>query len=156
MENIFPDEIKKAITSLDNDVRQRILSYLILHGREGYSNLKTKVELTNGNINYHLNTLEEGGVIENIISSELQQNNQVGSYYQISEFGKEFINALYKSLEPTRIQTVIQKNNLVFSWDDEIVPEINPEHMEKENYGMATRIAQVQKITLEEEPIISA
>jgi len=156
MENIFPDEIKKAITSLDNEARQKILSYLILHGKEGYSNLKTKVELTNGNINYHLNTLEEGGLIENMISSELKQNNQVGSYYQISEFGKQFINSLYKSLESTRIQTFIERNDLIFSWDEEIVPEISPKSTKEENYGLVTSSAQSPKLTLEEIPTISA
>jgi len=99
MTNLFPNEIRRAINSINNDVRQELLSYLINKGEATYSKLKDELDATKGNLNYHLNSLVEGGLLMNYVKST-KDDPAHNSYYRISNFGKSFINALFNSLTP--------------------------------------------------------
>lgn len=99
MENVFPEEIRNGISGLGSEVRQKIVSYLMLNGEAPYSTLKEKLDLSKGNINYHLGALMKSGLVMNYIKPE-KSVDEYNSYYKISDFGKSFINSLFMSLTP--------------------------------------------------------
>lgn len=125
MENLFPSEIRKAVASIDNEERQKILSYLILHGSSGYSELKNDLDLTKGNMNYHLNSLVTGGLLSHFVESDQVRTQNYTSFYEISEFGKSFINSVMSSLYPQEERAMSNElPNIRWDWMDVMVPAV--------------------------------
>jgi len=97
MENHFPDEIKRAIDGIKSESRQKIISELMTKGQASYSELKNELNpKSKGSFNYHLGSLLESGLVTNYIQGH--EDSDYLSYYEISNFGKSFINSLFASL----------------------------------------------------------
>lgn len=97
MKNLFPKEIANAIDGADDELRQNILSMLILKEKATYSTIKNTFRATNGNLNHHLSLLIADGLLAKTLEKE---NGTITSYYRISKFGKQFVNCLFDSLKP--------------------------------------------------------
>ena len=97
MKNIFPDELRRAIHGCDDEIRQGILTHLILNKKTTYSQIKGSLELTNGNLNHHLNLLMNGDLITKY-NQKLDDSSDY-SYYEITAYGKTFVNNLFESLQ---------------------------------------------------------
>ncbi|GEM_PF-6145804 len=97
MKNVFPREIANAVDGVDDELRQGILSFLILNEKATYSKIKNTFGATNGNLNHHLNLLIEDGLLAKTLEKE---DDKINSYYRISAFGKQFVNCLFDSLKP--------------------------------------------------------
>lgn len=99
MENLFPDEIKAAINGVKSEARQKIISELMTKGQASYSQLKDELQTkSKGSFNYHLSALLDSGLVTNYIQGKEKDETDYLSYYEISNFGKSFINSLFASL----------------------------------------------------------
>jgi DNA-binding HxlR family transcriptional regulator len=98
-ENLFPQEIQRAITCLSDDNRQKIVSKLLEDPEIAYTTLKDSVRLTKGNLNHHLSELIKAGIIAKFLRNTV--GHPYESFYTISEFGRDFINGIFESLKPT-------------------------------------------------------
>ncbi|NIP61826.1 MAG: hypothetical protein GWN01_01845 [Nitrosopumilaceae archaeon] len=131
MENIFPLEVRNAVEGIKSETRQRIVSELVLKGKVSYSDLKQRLNTkSKGSFNYHLSSLLNSGLVSNFIMKDNLKD--YTSYYEISEFGKSFINSLlasttymvpkeeleFNDLQPS--QTQYQTDTLMKYFEDEL------------------------------------
>lgn len=95
----FPYALKNAIKGLDNDLRWKILEYLVEVGETPYSKLLKELKIKNkGILTFHLRELSKSGIIDRF---ELLGSDTNGkSFYDVSHFGRNVINGLMSALLP--------------------------------------------------------
>lgn len=106
----FPYALKNAIKGLDNDLRSKIVEYLVENGETSYSKILKELEIKNkGILTFHLRELSKSGVIERLelLGSKKDQK----SFYNVSPFGRNVINGLMSSLLPRQTTIIDQKIN---------------------------------------------
>jgi len=106
--DIFPIELTKAIVCLSDENRRKIVSVLTEKSM-AYTQIKNKLEFTNGNFNHHLIELIKAGLITRFLGTEIPGPYE--KYYALSEFGKDFVNGIFNALSPSPAK-------------EELVPEI--------------------------------
>lgn len=98
IKNIFPIELRKAISCLGDEKRQLIISKLYA-SECSYTELKDEIATTKGNLNHHLAELQKAGIIMNYSKHEL--TSPYDSYYAIGIFGKDLIDGILDALKPS-------------------------------------------------------
>ena len=94
----FPIEIKKALTCLGEESRQKIALGLI-DEKLTYTELKKEFEFTNGNLNHHLLELTKAGIINRYLRAGEQGS--LEKYYTITDFGKDLLQGIFTAFAPT-------------------------------------------------------
>jgi len=102
--NIFPEEVKRALDSIADESRQKILSTLIREYEFAYTELKNSLELTKGNLNHHLSELLKAGLISKCLKGKSEKPFE--SYYSLSDFGRDFIVGTLNALKPSTSELV--------------------------------------------------
>ncbi|MFC1786754.1 winged helix-turn-helix domain-containing protein [Halobacteriota archaeon] len=105
----IPEEIKLAISAIDNDVRQAIVVSLSKHNELSFTELLNKLKIEKGSLSNHLKKLMKGSLVEHYFRHEFNEDKY--SYYGITSFGECFVDALFQSLEPPQP---------IFASDDEV------------------------------------
>jgi hypothetical protein len=86
---LFSEEIQNAIKSIDNELRIQIIELLNINSSLSYSQLLNKLSISKGKLNYHLDILTENGILNNFVFDQILEH--FHSYYELSQFGKDFI-----------------------------------------------------------------
>jgi DNA-binding transcriptional ArsR family regulator len=108
----FPYTIRNALKGLDNDLRLKIVEYLVENGETSYSKILKGLEIKNkGKLTFHLRKLSESGVIDRL--ELLGSNTDEKSFYNISPFGRNVVNGLMSSLLPRQTTLMDQNISLV-------------------------------------------
>lgn len=106
----FPYALKNAIKGLDNDLRLKIVEYLVENGETSYSKILKVLEIKNkGKLTFHLRELSKSGVIDRF--ELLGTKTDEKSFYNISPFGRSVVNSLMSSLLPT--ETKLHEPSLI-------------------------------------------
>lgn len=100
--NIFPVELRKAMSCMSDEKRQLIVSRLYA-GECSYTELKKDIATTKGNLNHHLSELQKAGIILNYSKQNL--SSPYDSYYAIGDFGRDLIDGIFGSLKPSKLIT---------------------------------------------------
>lgn len=101
--DMFPNETKRAIKGLGNEVRYAILAYLLERKEASFSDITEELGLDNSSFRAHVKKLISGGLVENFIKhGEIREKY---SYYRITPYGYSFLNHLYRSALPTEKTT---------------------------------------------------
>ena len=95
----FPIEIKKALTCLGEESRQKIVLGLF-DKKLTYTELKKEFEFTNGNLNHHLLEMTKAGIINRYLGTEEQGFHE--KYYAITDFGKNLLEGIFTAFAPTQ------------------------------------------------------
>ncbi len=94
----FPNETKRAVAAIDSDLRWKIVELLLSYKELSYTELLKKVGIPKGRLNYHLNQLKKGAILDNYAREDFET--LYDSYYSISRFGHQFFQLLKRSMEP--------------------------------------------------------
>jgi DNA-binding transcriptional ArsR family regulator len=94
----FPDEVKIAVASLDNSVRQAILILLSKKAELSFSDIMEELGLDKLLLNFHLKNLFSAGLTDHYYRHEL--GNQKYSYYSITKLGERILANLSKAFIP--------------------------------------------------------
>jgi len=98
----FPDEIKRAIEGLDNEVRYAIVSFLLERGEASFTEIVEELGIDNRSFSNHVKKLIAGGLVQNFVRrGEIREKH---SYYRITPYGYIFLKSLFKSLEPAGVE----------------------------------------------------
>jgi DNA-binding transcriptional ArsR family regulator len=93
----IPEEIKEAISALDNNIRWRIVEMLQKREESAYTELLGVLNVPKGSLTHHLNKLMESGIIDNFSKEEF--GGPFSSYYRLSSFGNDMINGILSSIQ---------------------------------------------------------
>jgi DNA-binding MarR family transcriptional regulator len=96
--NEIPIEIRRAIRGLDSDHRAGIFVAFLKHGELSFTDLQRKLELDKPTLTYHLRRLSECALVEHYYKHELGADQY--SYYSVTRFGQNFVEALSCFLRP--------------------------------------------------------
>lgn len=94
----IPEEVRIAIRSLCNDVRQGILVLLSSGIELAFSDIQKKLEIDKMKLNFHLKNLFSSGLIDHYYRHEV--GNPKYSYYSISQLGKRILTYLIHAFIP--------------------------------------------------------
>ncbi len=94
----FPNEVKIAVASLDNSVRQAILILLSKKAELSFSDIKDELGLDKLLLNFHLKNLFSAGLVDHYYRHEL--GNQKYSYYSITKLGERILTNLSRAFIP--------------------------------------------------------
>lgn len=94
---VIPEEIKEAVSSLDYDLRWRLIELIQEKEELSYTELLRKLRVKKGSLSHHLNRLMEGGILDNFSKKEF--GGPYTSYYKLSQFGRDFLDGLLSSVE---------------------------------------------------------
>ncbi len=94
----FPEPIIKIINALNNKYRRKILILLSKNGDMAWNEIKNKIDIENGKINYHLKILQRSGIIRNYIKMNSKEIDRSNSFYNISNLGNSVLQNLFNSL----------------------------------------------------------
>ena len=95
----FPNEIKEAVSALDNERRWRIVELVQDNEELAYTELLRILDVRKGSLTHHLNILMEGGILDNYSKGGF--GGPYSSYYRLSRFGRDFLAGLLSSVEFT-------------------------------------------------------
>ena len=95
----IPEEIRVAIKGFDSEPRQKIFTSLLRNGELSFSELKKKTGLSKPDLNFHLKKLINAMLVEHYYRHKI--GNDRFSFYAVTHFGYNFINALIQSLTPS-------------------------------------------------------
>jgi hypothetical protein len=108
---MIPEEITKAIWALDHEIRWKIVERLLSDEALSYSELQSSVNASNGDLNYHLQILQRGALIQQFAGESFERHN---SFYRLSPFGRKILQNLAMSIVQTNVVlTGIAPNRLV-------------------------------------------
>jgi DNA-binding HxlR family transcriptional regulator len=104
--NRFPWEIQSAINGIDGDTERAIIALLFDENKLPFTELQEELgdeePLHPQTLSNSLSKLRKGGLIEKrILDSDLDDEHPedtFSSYYEISEYGERFVEALFASL----------------------------------------------------------
>lgn len=88
----IPHEIKRAIKGIDHDIRYAIMVALNKYKKLAFTELREKIDISQGRLNHHLGIMKEGGLVE----SFLGKRDDYFSFYQLSSFGLNFLSTLMR------------------------------------------------------------
>lgn len=94
----IPNEIKRAVSSVDSEIRWKILELLLTNKELSYTELVEKLGIKKGSATFHLSKLKKGSILQNYSKENFES--PYDSYYSISPYGRRFTQSLLKSLEP--------------------------------------------------------
>src|SRR2546428_5666661 len=109
----IPTELKRAVGSLDNPIRWRIVEILSDRQELSYTELIESLHIKKGQLTYHLNELLKGAVLENYLKDGLES--KYDSYYAISHFGKSLLKSVVETLQPKPVTLAVFKDIFVSS-----------------------------------------
>ena len=89
----FPPEINRALDALGQENRRKIISVIINKKKMSFSDLNEYIELNSSTLNFHLKELMKAGLINNYYSKSENPDRKY-SYYELTDFGKDFCKAL--------------------------------------------------------------
>lgn len=96
--DVFPNEIKRAVEGLDNEVRYAIVSLLLQRGEASFTEIVDELKIDNRSFSNHVKKLIAGGLVQNFIKKgDIREKY---SYYRLTPFGYNFLRCLFKSIEP--------------------------------------------------------
>lgn len=95
----IPEEIRDAINGLHGELRQTIFISLLKNGELSFSELEKRTGLSKPDLNFHLKKLINSMLVEHYYRDKIGNNRF--SFYSITPFGHNFINALIQSLTPS-------------------------------------------------------
>lgn len=98
--NRFPQEIRRAVEGIDGDTQYAILVALFDEGRLSFSELQEYLDVHQQTLSNALQKLQQGALISRRNQSDL--NSRYESYYIVSDYGEQFVEYLFRSLEPKR------------------------------------------------------
>jgi len=94
----FAEPVVSAIEALNSEHRRQILIHLEEVGSLPYSEIKRRMKLSKGDLNYHLKELLAAGMIRNFIVD--QKVTPYTSYYEVSELGRNVVEGLLGAFRP--------------------------------------------------------
>lgn len=94
----IPEEVRIAIASLDNQIRQAILVLLDRNKELSFSEIQNELRIEKLKLNFHLKNLFSSALIDHYYRHEV--GNQKYSYYAISQLGKRILTYLIKAFIP--------------------------------------------------------
>lgn len=101
----FPEEVKLAIKSLDNPVRQSVLMLLNNNNELSFSEIRRELQVNKLQLNFHLKNLFSSALIDHYYRHELGNSNY--SYYSLTSLGKRIIAHLISAfIPPSPIQKI--------------------------------------------------
>lgn len=120
----LPLEIVQAVKALHDDNRFEILYNLYESEEIPFSQIGELTELKSSNLTYHLQALVDSGLVENFFKRIESANSY--SFYRITNFGKRFIDSLFRILVPGPIliehRRIYEKETTVKeTWTDEVI-----------------------------------
>ncbi len=89
----FPPEISRALDALGQEKRREIIRLISNKKRIFFSELVENTKLTSSTISFHLKELMKASLINNYYTKPENPGGKY-SYYKLTEFGKDFCNAL--------------------------------------------------------------
>lgn len=92
-ESNFPPEIGRALNALGQENRRKIISLIVNKKRMCFSDLVESTNLTTSTLNFHLKELMKASLINNYYSKSENPGRKY-SYYELTDFGKDFCKAL--------------------------------------------------------------
>ncbi len=92
--NFFPEELASAVKGFDDKTRQAILAVLIHQGDSAFMEIANELNISKPLLSHHLDLLLDSSLVRNYSPSELK--GRFDSYYGISAFGKDFVDALFQ------------------------------------------------------------
>lgn len=102
----IPHEIKNAVKAIDDETRLAILMILLREGETTFSQLLQRFKLNSSTLSHHLKNLIQASLIENYYAKK--PNIQEYSFYNITNFGEEFIMKIFHTMDITpNIQSAI-------------------------------------------------
>lgn len=104
--NLVPLELTRAVEGLDSPIRWKIVDLLMQNARLSYTQIQQSLEVSNADLNYHLQKLLRGALVQQFaIEGSVER---YSSYYQISPFGRQLLQTLLVSLVPKvfRVQQI--------------------------------------------------
>jgi DNA-binding HxlR family transcriptional regulator len=104
--NRFPWEIQSAIDGIDGDTERAVIALLFDEDKLSFTEIQEELgdedPLHPQTLSNSLSKLKKGGLIEKrILDSDLDDEHPeeiFSSYYEISEYGERFVEALFASL----------------------------------------------------------
>ncbi len=96
--DVFPNEIKRAVDGIDNEVRYAIVSLLLQRGEASFTDIVKELKIDNRSFSNHIKKLVAGGLVQNFIKKG--DFREKYSYYRLTPYGYNFVRCLFKSLEP--------------------------------------------------------
>jgi predicted transcriptional regulator len=94
----IPEEVRTAISSVDNQIRQAILVLLHRNKELCFSEIQDELQIDKLKLNFHLKNLFSSALIDHYYKHEV--GNQKYSYYAISQLGKRVLDSLIESFIP--------------------------------------------------------
>ena len=97
--NEMPDELKRAMGALNDDIRLAIFFVLLKYGDLPFSQIMKELEIPpdySSKLTYHIKKLQKGGLIKNEYVKKKGTDSY--SFYDITEFGKEILNNLIDTI----------------------------------------------------------
>ena len=126
MLNLFPYILRRALKSLANEERQRIVSYIILKGSTTPKKLCEELEMKSNRLAYHLKELVMGNILERVIVRGRVK-------YRLSFFGAKLIYHMFEALMPPRAR---EKEEVIAVFRDYVYPvDIIREDVYRKVYG---------------------
>ena len=92
-ESKFPPEINRALDALGQENRRKIILFILKKKNMSFSDLIEYTELNSSTLNFHLKELMKAGLINNYYSKSENPGRKY-SYYELTDFGKDFCKAL--------------------------------------------------------------
>ena len=89
----FPPEISRALDALGQEKRREIIKLIINKKKISFSELVDNTNLSSSTISFHLKELMKASLINNYYTKPENPGGKY-SFYEITEFGKDFCNAL--------------------------------------------------------------
>lgn len=91
----FPNEIKRAVDGLNGDVQYAIAYLLIEHGAHSFTQLRHELGVHQQTLSNALNKMQRGSIVTKF---EHHNEDEFSSYYSMTNYGRQFIDALFDSL----------------------------------------------------------
>lgn len=104
--NEIPEEVRRAISALDDDFRAAIFVALLRYGELSFSEICKLLDIDKAKLNYHLSKLTEGALVEHHYRHELGVDKY--SFYSTTKFGSNFVQAMIDALKPEPIFTELR------------------------------------------------
>jgi DNA-binding HxlR family transcriptional regulator len=100
--NAFPEELRKGIGALADRTRERILFILTIRD-SSYTELQRTLKIRKGSLTHHLKGLMKAGLVRNYSKERL--SGPFDSFYTITDFGRDLLEAIVTSFQPIEPQT---------------------------------------------------
>ncbi len=93
----IPQELKNGVEGLDNPTRWNIIEALLANNELSYSEIQDMVQISNGQLTYHLELLHRAGLVQQFSIDRFERGR---SFYKLSTFAWSLLKGMMRSFTP--------------------------------------------------------